>query len=121
MIDAVLENAEFAKEVIEILNANLMQSYNRMFSLTTKQISGRFSELLFYLRNVLYQSNPFTLTISKKEMADLVSTSPESISRLLSEFRDKGIIKVDGQTIEILDSDQLKELCKCKSLLAYAV
>jgi CRP/FNR family transcriptional regulator len=119
--ELVLENAKFAKEVIEILNANLMQSYNRMFSLTTKQISGRFSELLFYLRNVLYESNPFALTISKKEMADLVSTTPESNSRLLSDFREQGIISVNGQNIEILDSDKLESLCKCKSLLAYKV
>jgi len=92
-----------------------------MFSLTTKQIDGRFSELLFYVHNVLYESNSFTLTISKKEMADLASTSPESISRLFNEFREKGIIKVNGQTIEILDSDKLESLCKCKSLVAYAV
>lgn len=119
--ELVLENVEFSKEIIEVLNANLMQAYNRMFSLTTKQLSGRFSELLFYMRNVLYESNPFTLTISKREMADLVSTSPESISRLFNEFKEKGIIKVNGQTIEILDSDKLKSLCKCKSLVAYAV
>ena len=119
--ELVLENPEFSREIIEVLNANLMQAYNRMFSLTTKQLSGRFSELLFYMRNVLYESNPFTLAISKREIADLVSTSPESVSRLFNEFRDKGIIKVDGQTIEILDSDQLESLCKCKSLVAYAV
>ena len=34
--DLVLENSEFAKGVIEILNKDLIQSYNRMFSLTTK-------------------------------------------------------------------------------------
>ena len=119
--ELVLENSEFSREIIEVLNANLMQTYNRMFSLTTKQLSGRFSELLFYMRNVLYESNPFTLTISKREMADLISTSPESISRLFNEFREKGIIKVNGQTIAVLDSDKLELLCKCKSLVAYAV
>lgn len=119
--ELVLENPEFSREIIEVLNANLMQAYNRMFSLTTKQLSGRFSELLYYMRNVLYESNPFTLAISKKEMAELVSTTPESISRLLNEFREKGIIKVNGQKIEILDSDKLVSMCKCKSLVAYSV
>jgi len=119
--ELVLENSGFAQGIIEVLNANLIQSYNRMFSLTTKQISGRFSELLFYLRNVLYASNPFKLTISRKELAELVSTSPESISRLLNDFREQGIIKVKGQSIEIIDSDKLESLCKCKSLVAYAV
>jgi CRP-like cAMP-binding protein len=119
--ELVLENSEFAKGVIEVLNANLLQSYNRMFSLTTKQINGRFSELLFYLRNVLYESNPFNLTISRRELAELVSTTPESVSRLLSEFKEQGIINVKGHTIEILDSEKLESLCMCKSLQAYKV
>ena len=119
--ELVLENVEFSKEIIEVLNANLMQAYSRMFSLTTKQLSGRFSELLFYMRNVLYASNPFTLTISKREMAELVSTTPESVSRMLSEFKEQGIIKAKGRTIEIIDSKKLESLCMCKSLQAYKV
>ena len=119
--ELILENPEFAKGVIEVLNANLMQSYNRVFTLTTKQISARFSELLFYMRNVLYDSNPFELTVSRKELAELVSTTPESISRMLGEFKEQGIIKVEGHKIEILDSDKLEALCMCQSLLAYKI
>jgi len=114
--ELVLENSEFSRGIIEILNGELLRSYNRMFSLTTKQISGRFAELLFYMRNVLYASNPFKLTIARKELADLVSTTPESISRLLSDFKEQGFIKVNGQTIEILDPQKLESMCHCKSL-----
>jgi len=117
----VVENPEFARGVIEVLNANLTQSYNRIFTLTTRQISARFSELLFYMRNVLYGCNPFTLTIPRKELADLVSTTPESVSRMLSEFREKEIIKVDGPNIEILDSEKLESMCMCQSLSAYKI
>ena len=119
--ELILENSEFAQGIIEVLNANLMQSYNRIFTLTTKQVGARFSELLFYMRNVLYESNPFKMTISRRELAELVSTTPESISRMLHELKDKGIIKVDGQTIEILDSAELESMCMCQSLLAYKI
>ena len=119
--ELVLENSEFARGVIEVLNANLMQSYNRVFTLTTKQISARFSELLYYMRNVLYDSNPFELTVSRKELAELVSTTPESISRMLGEFKEQGILKVKGHKIEILDSDKLESMCMCQSLLAYKI
>ncbi len=111
--ELVLENSEFAKGIIETLNVDLIKSYNRLFSLTTKQINGRFSELLLYMSNVLYESNPFQLTISRKDMADLISTSPESVSRLMSEFKEQGIIKGQGHTIEILDDIRLDTICKC--------
>ena len=117
----VLENSEFAKDIIKILSGKLAQSQNRMFSLTTKQINGRLSELLFYMQNVLYESNPFTLTITRKEISDIISTTPESVSRLFTEFKDQGVIKVSGQTIEILDTDKLKSMCKCESLLSFGV
>jgi CRP/FNR family transcriptional regulator len=115
----VIENPEFAKGIIEILNANLVQSYKRMFSLSTKQIDVRFSELLLYMSNVMYDSNPFQLTISRKEIAGLVSTSAESVSRLFSDFKARGIIKSEGQTVEILDADKLQNICQCDTLDIY--
>jgi CRP-like cAMP-binding protein len=111
--DLVLENSEFAQGIIKLLNEDLLNSYNRLFSLTTKQINGRFSELLLFMKNVLYKTNPFQLTISRKDMADLISTSPESISRLMSEFKEQGIITSKGHEIEILDDTRLDTICKC--------
>ena len=119
--ELVLENSDFAKGVIEILNADLIQSYNRMFSLTTKQIDGRFSELLLFLSNVFHESSRFNLTISRKEIADLISTSPESVSRLISKFKSQGIIEGTGQAIEIVDIDRLEDICKCELLTTYKI
>jgi CRP-like cAMP-binding protein len=114
--ELVLESPGFAQGVIEILNTDLIQSYNRMFSLSTKQIDGRFSELLIFLSKVFYNSNPFELTISRKELADLISTSPESVSRLLGKFKSQGTIRGKGQTIELVDIESLESMCKCKLL-----
>jgi CRP/FNR family transcriptional regulator len=114
--ELIAENPDFAAGIIEVLDNNLLQAYKRMFSLTTKHIDSRFSELLLYLSNVLYEASPFTLTISRKEIAGLISTTPESISRLLGDFKERGIINVRGQTIEITDADKLKDICDCESL-----
>jgi len=114
--ELVLENPKFARGIIEILNVDLIQAYNRMSSLSTKQVNSRFAELLLFLRNVLYQANPFLLTISNKEIANLISTSPESVSRLTSDFKDQGIITSKGKTMEIMDLHKLETLGKCKSL-----
>lgn len=111
--DLVVENSEFARGVIEILNNNLIHSFDRMFSLTQKQINGRFAELLLFMSTTLYATNPFHLTISRKDMADMIATSPESISRLMTEFKDQGLIKTEGHDIEILDDLRLDTICKC--------
>ena len=117
--ELILQNPEFASGVIEVLNANLTQAYKRMFSLANKQIDGRFSELLLYLSNVLYEANPFNLTISRKEIASLISASPESVSRLIGDFKERGLIKVKGNTIELAKNDELQVICKCETLTVY--
>jgi len=114
--ELVLENPKFARGIIEILNVDLIQAYNRMSSLSTKQVNSRFAEFLLFLCNVLYQANPFLLTISNKEIAGLISTSPESVSRLISDFKDQGIITSKGKTMEIMDLHKLETIGKCKSL-----
>jgi CRP-like cAMP-binding protein len=114
--ELILENTKFARGIIEILNTDLVQAYRRMSSLSTQQVSSRFAELLLYMCNVLYKSNPFHLSISNKDIADLISTSPESVSRLISDFKDKGIISSKGKTMKIMDIHELEALGKCKSL-----
>lgn len=111
--DLVVENSEFGRGIIEILNDNLLHAYDRMYSLTQKQINGRFAELLLFMGNTLYNSNPFHLTISRKDMADMIATSPESISRLMTEFKEQGLIKTKGHEVEILDALRLDTICKC--------
>ncbi len=110
--ELILDNSNFAKGIIEVLNEDLINSYSRLFSLTQKHINGRFAELLEYMSTVLYNENPFKLTISRKDMADLISTSPESVSRLMSEFKDQGIIKAKGHVLEILDMKRLATISR---------
>jgi CRP/FNR family transcriptional regulator len=103
-------NAAFGSKILEKANEDIIKAYNRLYSITHKQIHGRFAELLNYLRERIYQANPFELTLTRKDMAELIHTSPESISRLVKEFKDDGIIESEGRNIEILDDDRLKQI-----------
>ena len=38
---------------------------------------------------------------------------------LVNNFKERGIIKGQGQTIEILEDDKLESICKCESLATY--
>ena len=106
---ALLEtNAQFASRVLERANIDIVKAYNRIYSLTHKQIHGRFSELVMYLVDHIYETNPCDLTISRKDMADLIHTSPESVSRLIKEFNDDQTLRIDGHVLEILDREKLQ-------------
>lgn len=71
---------------------------------------GRLAHALFYLKDQVYVSNPFNLNLTKSELASLIGTSRESVSRLLREFHDAGIIEMNKNVIKILDEEKLEEI-----------
>ena len=65
------------------------------------------ADVLLEFSEKIFQSETFTLPISQSELANLVDTSRESVSRVLSEFDKDGIIKLNGKEIEILNKKSL--------------
>ena len=50
------------------------------------------------------------LTLTREEIANLIGTATESAIRLISEFKNDGLIEVEGRNIKILNQDRLKKL-----------
>lgn len=65
------------------------------------------ADVLLEFSEKIFQSDRFMLPISQSELANLVDTSRESVSRVLSEFDKDGIIKLNGKEIEILNKKSL--------------
>ena len=104
------QNTEFVKEIIDILSANSVQIYGRFFCLTFKQAFGRLADILLCLSDRIYKNAEFDLPLSRKELAELSGMSSETVIRMLKEFNEEGLIKMDGKSIEVLDYDRLKQI-----------
>jgi CRP-like cAMP-binding protein len=104
------QNAEFVKEIIDILNANSLQIYGRFFCLTYKQAFGRLADILLCLSDRIFKNMEFDLPLSRKELAELSGMSSETVIRMLKEFKNEGLIKMDGKSIEVLDYHRLKQI-----------
>ena len=50
------------------------------------------------------------MTISRQDLADISGMSKESAIRILKEFKEEGILTVDGNIFEILNIKQLKQI-----------
>jgi len=56
--------------------------------------------------------NFIKLNISKLQLANILGTGPESLSRALGDMRDRGLIEVDGSNIRLLDRVGLEDLAE---------
>jgi len=100
-------NAKFASKIISMLSENTVITYGRFFCLTKKQTYGRFADILLCLALRIYKQNTFPLQLSRKELAELACMSVESITRILTKFKEDGLIKLNSDSIEILDFEKL--------------
>ncbi|MPN01231.1 hypothetical protein SDC9_148437 [bioreactor metagenome] len=66
------------------------------------------ADALLEFSDKIFMSDTFTIPLSQAELANLVDTSRESVSRVLSEFDKDGIIDVKGKQIEIVNKKSLK-------------
>lgn len=101
------ENEQFSYEIILDLCHNELESFHRCAQRTQKLIRGNMADALLELADNIFMSDKFMLPISQAELANLVDTSRESISRVLTEFDKDGIIKINGKEIEILNKKSL--------------
>ena len=53
-----------------------------------------------------------SLNISKTQLASLLGTIPETLSRILRKMADQGLIDVAGRKIKLLDIDGLEILAQ---------
>ena len=104
------QNNAFAKEVIDILSSNSVQIYGRFFCLTYKQAFGRLADILICLADRIFSTNEFDLPLTRKELGELAGMSPETVIRMLREFHEEGLIKMDGKSLEVLDYERLRKI-----------
>jgi CRP/FNR family transcriptional regulator len=101
-------NDKFAYEIIIALCNNELNSFKKCVNRTQKQNRGNIADVLLDFSDRIYSSDVFTLPITRSEMGNLVDTSRESVSRILHEFEQDGIIRLTGKQVEILNKDMLK-------------
>lgn len=106
----VSSNPVFATSFISELCIETIFSNDRFYSLSYKQMHGRVAEALLYLSNRVYMNNPFKMSLSRADLAELTALSRESVIRILKEFKDEGLIQFNGDDMYSLDIARLEKV-----------
>ncbi|MEZ4999758.1 MAG: helix-turn-helix domain-containing protein [Bacteroidales bacterium] len=75
--------------------------------MTQKKMPGRVAEILLYLADSVFDSDEFTMLLSRQELADMSGMAKESVVRILKEFSNEGIIDSGCPRFRILDREKL--------------
>jgi CRP-like cAMP-binding protein len=110
--EILAENGKYTMHFLKILSAEGMMLLQKVINVSQKQVTGRVAEVLLFFSVKIYQNYSFTLPVSRMELAELVSTTKESISRTLTEFKNDKIIEIDEKNIVIKSPELLQILSK---------
>jgi len=105
----VKQNGIFACHIIKHMSGITNNLVHRISRFIHKNIEGSLSLLLLDF-NRIYNSDRFILPINRKEMANMLGYSKESVINTLSKFNKEGIILVQEKKIEILDKQKLIQI-----------
>jgi CRP-like cAMP-binding protein len=101
-------NSQFAYSIIMDLCKNELDAFYRCANRTQKQVRGRMADMLLDFSDNIFEADIFKLILNQEEIGDIVDSSRETVSRVLSEFEKDGIISVKKKIVSILNKDLLK-------------
>jgi len=96
--------------IIFVLSRQLKDSMHAIESLTLKGIPQRIASYLLTAaaRNESGNHEMVTLPVTQRELAKLLGTTPETLSRILRQMTVDHLIRVEGKTVEITDRESLE-------------
>ncbi len=106
-IHLIEKNTSIALGMLAVLAKKLRSFAIKIEDLALKEVPARLAGYLLYLNEEQGAEGRVTLEISKGQLASLLGTSPETLSRIFSKMVEEGLIAVDGRTITLLDMEGL--------------
>jgi CRP/FNR family transcriptional regulator len=102
-------NPSLALSMLAVLSLRLRKFATQIENLSLKEVPARLASYLVYLSEEQGDVDIVELDISKGQLASLLGTIPETLSRIFAKMSDEGLIEVNGKKISLLDREGLRE------------
>ncbi|RZL38938.1 MAG: response regulator [Pedobacter sp.] len=111
-IDYLLNHQEISSAFINLLSTSVREKEEQMLQLAYFSVRKRVAEALVQVANKFgdKESDTCTLKISRDDLAALVGTASETVSRMLADFKEESLIEKTGNAINIKSIKRLKEI-----------
>jgi CRP/FNR family transcriptional regulator, polysaccharide utilization system transcription regulator len=105
-------NWQFSHWMIQILCRELRVANDYITDIAQKTVRERLAEVLLLLKDNfdVDDSNTLQISLTREELANMVGTATESVIRLLSEFKQDGLIELKGRRVKFNDVASLRRL-----------
>ncbi len=111
-VDLIKKDPTLSLNMLAVLSLRLRKFTRLVENLSLKEVPGRLAAYLLFLREKNQGRDAFCLDIPKGQLAGVLGTIPETLSRVLTKMNQKGIIQTRGPEIRILDLPRLENMAE---------
>ncbi|WP_090348316.1 fumarate/nitrate reduction transcriptional regulator Fnr [Pseudomonas oryzae] len=105
-------------ELLRVMSQAIHADHEQM-RLTRKPAEERLAAFLLELSQRFrargYSAHNFILPMSRCEIANYLGLTSETVSRLLTRYRDRGLVEISGREVCLRDMHRLRQLCGLQS------
>ena len=98
--------------ILALLSMRLREFTIQIEHLTLKEIPGRLAAYMLYLSQQQGSKDIIKLNIAKAQLANLLGTGPESLSRALGNMKSRKLVQEEGASIRLINRSGLEELAE---------
>jgi CRP/FNR family transcriptional regulator len=109
-LDLISANPSLALKMLAVLSMRLRQFTIQIENLSLKEVPGRLASYLMVLSEEQKNEEIVTLPISKGQLASLLGTIPETLSRIFAKMSAQNLIVVQGSRIRLMNRPALEEV-----------
>ncbi|HEX8609415.1 MAG TPA: helix-turn-helix domain-containing protein, partial [Pedobacter sp.] len=89
---------------------NVLQNETQLLQLAYHSVRKRMAEVILRLKGDEGDKSQLSLSVSRDNLASMAGIATETVSRILSDFKDEGLIERNGGKIVVLDCLRLKNM-----------
>jgi len=111
-VSLIGKDPALALNMLAQLSRRLRHFAGLIEDLSLKEVPGRLAKYLLYLSGRNGNAGAVELDVSKGQLASLLGTIPETLSRILAKMNRQGLIHSRGSQIRILDRPGLEAIAQ---------
>ena len=112
IVELVALNPSLALNMLAVMSRKLRQFTVQIENLSLKEIPARLATYLIFLAEEQDSDEIVRLKISKGQLASILGTIPETLSRIFAKLSGQNLIRVEGKNIYLLNPSGLKDLAE---------
>lgn len=108
-LNLLFNSPDVSRKFMKMLSNNLAEKEEELVQLAYNSVRKRVAEALVKLEKRYNQggTEEFSITISREDLANLAGTATETTIRMLSDFKEEGLVAINGGTITVKNLPKL--------------